>query len=48
MQLIDVRNDPFLQALFPQNVLAICLQILFNDRCQSHLNNPAIFIFTAL
>ena len=37
-QLISLRNDPFIQALFPQKqvgrVLAICLQILFNDQYQ--------------
>jgi len=29
-------------------VLAICLQILFNDQCESHQNNLAIHIFIAL
>ena len=52
MHLIDVRNHPFYQVLFPQKqlgqVLAICLQILFNDRRQRHQNNLAICIFIAL
>jgi len=30
-----------------EQVLAICLQILFSDQCQSHQNNLAICIFMA-
>jgi len=52
MQLIDVRNDPFFSSIVSQKqlgrVLAICLQILYHDRCQSHQNNLSISIFVAL
>ena len=40
------------QALFIRKkigrVLALCLQVLFKDRCQSYQNNAAICIFVAL
>jgi len=46
------KTTRLFQALFPQKelgrVLAICLQILFNDWCQRHQNNLAICIFMAL